>query len=113
MLTAISFRAKPGGEREFEQMLNNPEAGRNIAKAMGAIRNTLFLKEGRMFRIMEFPEGVKPMSLIGLAQRDPKVKEFLRKMGSIIEDGFDVDNPESVEAFNRRNSLNLAYDVKL
>ena len=112
MLVAFSFRTKPGKEREFEQMLNNPESGRNVAKATGATRNTLFLREGRMFRVLEFPEGVKPVSLVELAERDPNVKEFLRKLGSIIEDGFDVDRPESIEAFNQRNSLNLAYDVK-
>lgn len=113
MLVAFSFRAKPGKEREFEQMLNNPESGRNVAKAMGATRNILFLKEGRMFRVIEFPEGAEPVSLVELAQRDPNVKEFLRKLGLIIEDGFDVDKPESIEAFNQRNSLSLAYDVRV
>ena len=57
MLMVFSFTAKPGKEREFEALLNNPEAARNVATAMGATRNALFLKDGRMIRVFEFPEG--------------------------------------------------------
>ena len=113
MLVAFSFRAKPGKEQEFEQLLNNPESGRYIAKALNATRNTLFLKEGRMIRVLEFPEGVKPGSLVELAERDPKVKAFLRKLGPLIQDGFDVDQPGSLEEFNQHNMFKLAYDVRV
>lgn len=113
MLVVFSFQAKPGKERELEQLLNNPEAGRNVAKAIGATRNTLFLKNGRMVRILEFPEGTKPVSLGELAERDPNLKAFLRKLGPVIQDGFDVDQPESLEAFNQRNTFDLACDIKI
>ena len=43
MLVAFTFRAKPGKETEFERLLNNPEGGRAVAKALGGTRNALFL----------------------------------------------------------------------
>ena len=113
MLVVFSFRAKPGKERELESLLNNPESGRNFAKAVGATRNTLFLNNGRMIRILEFPNDAKPVSMSELAEQNPKLKEFLLNMGPIIEDGFDVDVPGSLDAFNERITFNLAYDVKL
>ena len=113
MLIAFTFNAKPGKEQEFETLLNNPESGLAIAKALGAKRNTLFLGNGRMIRIFEFPEGVKPnMTLTELAQKDSKVKEFLRKLSAVIEDGFDVDNLQTMDEFNKRASVKLVYDVR-
>lgn len=111
MLVAFSFRAKPGKEREFEELLNNPESGRASAKAMGAKRNMLFLKNGTMIRVLEFPEGVKPVPLAEIAKQDPSVEAFLRKIGPLIEDGFDIDAPESLAAFNQRITFDPAYDV--
>ena len=113
MLVAFSFKAKAGKEREFEQLLNNPEAGRSVARAMGATRNVLFLKDGRMIRVFEFPDGAKPVPLTEIAQRDPSVKAFLRALGPLIEDGFDMDRPETLEAFNRRVFYPQAFDVKV
>ena len=113
MLVAFTFRAKRGSEVEFERVLNNPEGGRAVAIALGAIRNTLFLKDGRMIRIMEFPEGVRPKSLADVAERDPALKAFLRRLGPLIEDGFDPDVPGSLDAFNRRIGLTPAYDVRV
>jgi len=113
MLVAFSFKAKPGMEREFEHLLNNPDSGRGFARAMGATRNTLFLNAGRMIRVVDIPEGVKPTPMEELMEKDPNVKAFLRKLGSIIEDGFDPDVPGSLEAFNRRITFPLAYDVRL
>lgn len=113
MLLAFSFRSKPGKEREFEQLLNNPEAARAVAQAMGATRNTLFLKEGRMIRVLEFPEGVKPVPMSTLAERDPNVKAFLRKLGPLVQDGFEVDRPESLEGFNQHSVFSLAFDVRV
>ena len=111
MLVAFSFQAKPGREREFEQLLNNPEAGRRFAKLFGATRNVLFLGNGRMIRVLEFPEDAKPVPMGELAERDPWVKEFLRKMGPLIEDGFDIDKPETLGDFNKRTAFTLAYEV--
>lgn len=113
MLVAFTFRAKRGKEREFEELMNNPESGRNFARMMGAIRNTLFLKDGRMIRVVEIPEGAKSTPMDEIAARDPNVLAFLRKLGPIIEDGFNIDEPETLEAFNRRITYALAYDVRL
>ncbi|TLZ63508.1 MAG: hypothetical protein E6K16_05025 [Methanobacteriota archaeon] len=113
MLAAFSFKAKPGREREFESLLNNPDSARAVAKAMGATRNALFLKNGRMIRILDIPEGSKPVSLAEVAKRDPRVADFLRKLGPLIEDGFDYDRPETLEAFNQRITFSTAYDVRV
>ena len=111
MLVCFTFRAKPGKEEEFARLMNNPDSGRAFARAMGAVRNTLFLRDGRMIRIVEFPEGARPAPMQDIMEQDPKVKEFLRKLGSIIEDGFDPNVPGSLEAFNERIMVPLAYDV--
>ncbi len=112
MLVAFTFRAKPGKEKEFEGLLNNPDAARAVAKAMGATRNTLFLAGGRMVRVIEFPEGVRPRSLSEIAKTDPNVMAFLAKLGPLVEDGFDIGDPGSLEAFNRRITLPVAFDVR-
>ncbi|OGS50531.1 MAG: hypothetical protein A3K65_03020 [Euryarchaeota archaeon RBG_16_68_12] len=112
MIVCFSFKAKAGTEKEFEGLLNNPEAGLANARAMGATRNTLFLGGGRMVRVLEFPEGAEPADMAELAAKDPKLRAFLEKIAPLIEDGFDADDPASLEAFNRRSSLALAYDVR-
>lgn len=113
MFVAFTFRAKRGKEAEFERLLNNPDSARAVAKGLGATRNVLFLKDGRMIRILEFPEGAKPVSLADLAERDPNLKAFLRNLGPLIEEGFDVDVPGSLEAFNRRITFTPAFDVRV
>lgn len=100
MLVAFSFRAKRGKEREFERLLNDSEMALYFAKAMGATRNMLFLKEGQMIRVLEFPDAARPSPMLDLASTDPKIEDFLRRMGPIIEDGFDFDQPESLDAFS-------------
>lgn len=112
-MIAFTFRAKPGREREFEELINNPESGRAFAKMMGATRNTLFLRDGRMIRVVEIPDGIRPVPMEEIMEKDPNLKAFLRKLGSIIEGGFDPDVPGSLEAFNRRITFPLAYDVRL
>ena len=113
MLVCFTFRAKPGKEAEFQRLMNNPDSGRAFANAMGAVRNTLFLKGGWMVRVVEFPEGARPVPMTQIMEQDPKVKEFLKKLGSIVEDGFDPDVPGSLEAFNERIMVPLAYDVRV
>lgn len=112
MLVAFSFKAKVGMEEEFERLLNNPESGARIAKAIGAVRNMLFLGNGRMVRIFEFPDGIKPVTMTDLASQDLNAKEFLRTLSAVIEDGFDVDKLETLDDFSKRSSLRLAYDVR-
>jgi len=112
MLVAFTFAAKKGKEAEFEALLSNPEGGRAVARGLGATRNTLFLKGGRMVRVFEFPDGAKPPSINDLAGRDSAVRAFLAELGPLVEGGFDVDQPGSLEAFNQRVMLSLAYDVR-
>ncbi|MES2154397.1 MAG: hypothetical protein V4510_04605 [bacterium] len=66
-----------------------------------------------MVRVLEFPDGSRPTSLVELAGTDPKVAEFLRKLAPLIEDGFNPDDSASLEAFNQRNQFVLAYDVQV
>src|SRR2546426_12483588 len=65
MLACFTFRAKPGKEREFEALLNDAASAKHVSRLMGATRNTLFLGGGRMVRVLEFPDGVKPVPLRG------------------------------------------------
>ncbi len=113
MLVVFTFRARPGKEAEFDRLLNNPDSGRMFAKAMGASRNALFLKGGRMVRVVEFPDGARPVPMTDIMKRDPNVKAFLKTLGAVIEDGFDPDVPGSLEAFNERITVPLAYDVRV
>ena len=112
MLACFTFRAKPGKEREFEALLNDAASAKHVAREMGATRNTLFLGGGRMVRVLEFPEGVKPVPLADIAAKDAAVREFLRKLGPLVEDGFDVDRPETLDAFNKRAVVPIAFDVR-
>ncbi len=111
-LVCFTFEAKPGKEAEFERFLNNPESATKVARLMGASRNSLFMKKGRMVRIFEFPEGKKPVSLGELAKTDKGIESFLRGLGPLVKDGFDIDLPGSLDAFNARVALPLTYDVR-
>lgn len=111
MLVAFSFRARPSREREFEEALNNADSGRMFARLAGATRNILFLRDGQMIRVMEVPEGRKPVPMSQLAEQAPEVRAFLGSLGPLIEDGFDLAQPGSLEAFNRRITFPLAYDI--
>ena len=112
MLVCFTFPAQPGREAEFEALLNSPEGGRAVAQAMGAKRNTLFLGHGRMVRVFEFPDGHRPPSLGELARRDERLDRFLRTLAPLVQGGFDLDQPGSLEAFNQRAAVPLAYDVR-
>lgn len=112
MFVCFTFEAKRGKEAEFERLLNNPESAKKVARLMGASRNTLFMKGGLMVRIFEFPEGKKPISLGELAKTDTGIDAFLRALGPIVKDGFDIDVPGSLDAFNARVALPVAYDVR-
>lgn len=112
MLVCFTFEAKPGKEAEFERLLNNPEAAKKVAHLMGASRNSLFMKNGRMVRVFEFPEGKKPVSLGELAKSDKGIESFLRALGPLVKDGFDLDVPGSIDAFNARVAMPVTYDVR-
>jgi len=83
-----------------------------VAKGLGATRNTLFLAGRRMVRVLEFPDGAKPGTLAELARHDAAVRSFLQRLGPILEDGFDVAVPGSLDAFNQRALVPLVYDVR-
>lgn len=111
MLVGFSFEAKPGKAKELEALLSDPERARAMADALGAIRNVLLWQGDRMVRILEFPEGTTPTPMEEIAERDPEVRAFLAKVGELAEPGFDLDEPESLEAFNQAAALRLVYDV--
>ncbi|HEV8358934.1 MAG TPA: SchA/CurD-like domain-containing protein [Candidatus Thermoplasmatota archaeon] len=112
MLVAFSFRAKPGREQELEALLSNADAGRAVAKGLGATRNMLFWRDGRMVRVLEFPAGAPRRTMTDLARDDPRMAEFLGKLAPLIEDGFDPKDLGSLDAFNQRMGLRLLYDVR-
>ena len=112
MIVGVSFRAKPGMADKLLQHLDDPEGARHLAAAMGATRNTLLWQGDRMIRILEFPEGTHPRPLAKIAEERPAVKEFLRKVGELAEPGFDIDEPSTLDVFNRDVALQLVYDVK-
>jgi hypothetical protein len=58
--------------------------------------------------LMEFPDGARPPTLGELARTDARLAGFLRRLGPLVQDGFDPAVPGSLEAFNRRALLPLA-----
>lgn len=112
MLVAFSFTAKPGKEKEMEALLANPEAGRAVAKALGASRNMLFFRDGRMVRVLEFQDGAPRRTMTDLMREDPRVADFLRRLAPLIEGGFDPGDPASLDAFNQRVAYRVVYDVR-
>lgn len=69
MLVPFTFRAKSGKEREFEPVPSDPESARRVAAEIGATGNILFLKGGRMIRVIVFPDTGPKASLLELAER--------------------------------------------
>lgn len=113
MLIAFAFHARPGHEAELEALLNDPPMAERVGRGLGAVRNTLFMGRGRVVRILEFPEGVKPRSMAELAAADPQVADFLGRLGPLVEDGFDFDEPGSLDRFNARALMPLTFDLRL
>lgn len=112
MLVGFSFKAKPGKNKELQALLDDPERGRAMAEALGATRNLLLWQGDRMIRVLEFPEGTTPTPMEEIAERDPEARAFLARVGELAEPGFDVDDPETLEAFSEAASLRLVYDVE-
>ncbi|MHB8604081.1 MAG: hypothetical protein ACYDCK_02400 [Thermoplasmatota archaeon] len=112
MLVAYYFEAAPGKEKEFEAHLDQPEFGVEVARWMGATRNTLFLRDGKMFRVFEFPDGVKPVPLLEIAAREPAMRAFMKKLGTLTKIGFDLDDAASFARFNDATRMALAFDVR-
>lgn len=112
MLYAFSFTAKPGHEERFEELLSDEEQARRITKLLGARRNTLFCKDGRMIRILEGPDDGEKPSMYDLAREHPWFHDFLAEVGELAEDGFDVDDKASLDAFNERVLHPLVLDVR-
>lgn len=112
MLVGFSFKAKAGKTKALEALLDDPERGQAMAEALGATRNLLFWQGDRMIRVLEFPEGTTPPPMGEIADRDPQVRAFLARVGELAEPGFDVDDPETLEAFSQAVALRLVYDVE-
>ncbi len=112
MLVGFSFRARPGKAAELERLLNDPQAARAVAQAMGATRNVLFWQGDRMVRILEFPDSVKPIPLAEVAKRDPGVARFLAEVGKLSDPAFDPATAGALDAFNQAAALRLLYDVR-
>jgi hypothetical protein len=112
MLVCFSFECKPGMEKEFAAALSDPEMGHRVALAMGASRNMLFVRDGRMVRVFEFPEGATPVPIMEIARSDEAVGAFLRSLAPLLKEPFDLSRPETLDAFNKRNVMPVVYDVK-
>lgn len=112
MQLCFTFRAKPGKEKELEELLSDPEGGKRMAALLGATRNRLFFRDGRMVRILDLHDGAEIPSMYDLAQEHPPVKELLGKIGRIVEDGFDIDDEASMDGFDERVTIPLVYDVR-
>lgn len=114
MLVATSFQAKAGKAQELHALLDDPEAARHVARSIGATRNTLFLNpDGRIIRILEFPDGTTPVPLHEAAAKDPLILSFLKEIGGLVEDGFDPERPGSLQRFTQRNTFRCAFDVRV
>ena len=112
MLVCFSFECKPEMEQEFAEVLADPEMAHRIALAMGATRNTLFMRGRLMVRVFDFPDGVAPVPLMEVARNDEAVATFLRRLAPLLVEPYDLNRPESMDAFNKRNRMPLVYDVK-
>ncbi|MBP7410841.1 MAG: hypothetical protein KA818_04755 [Methanoculleus sp.] len=112
MLVAFTFPAKPGKEEELKKLLGDPDAGRRAARLLGATRNTLFFSQGRMIRVLEFPDGAEPPSMTEIIEQNPDFERFMRQLGPLIEGGFDLDRPGSLEEFSRRITYPLVFDLR-
>lgn len=112
MLYALTFTAKPGHEERFEELLSDEETTRRITKMLGARRNALFYKDGRMIRVLDLPEGAEKPSMYDLAQKHPWFHDLLAEVGELAEDGFDVDDEASLDAFDERVFHPLVLDVR-
>ena len=112
MLVCFSFECKPGMEKEFAEILSDPEMGHRVALAMGATRNTLFMRGRRMVRVFEFRDGTTPVPLIEIARNDDAIATFLRRLAPLLEEPYDLSRPETMDAFNKGNVMPVVYDVR-
>lgn len=66
-----------------------------------------------MVRVLEFEDGVEPVPLTVIAQKDEKVRRFLKKLGGLTEPGFDPDDDEGMKVFNKQVAMQVMYDVRV
>jgi len=66
-----------------------------------------------MVRVLEFADGVTPVPVAHAAKTDAGLAAFLRKLGPLVQEGFDFDEPGSLDAFNKRVVLPVAFDVRV
>lgn len=112
MLVAFAFGAKPGKAKDLGKLLADEETARRVTELLGARRNVLFMKDGRMVRILEFDDDADKPSMYDLAHQHAWFHEFLAEVGRLAEGGFDVDDEDSFEAFNEQVFHPLVYDIE-
>lgn len=113
MLNVISFRAKPGKEKELEALLGDEKTTRRLAKTFGQKRNALFLKDGRMIRVLEVEDGAEPPDIAALARDEPWFRETLEDLSELVEDPFDVDDDASITAWMQRSMFPQVFDIRV
>ncbi len=47
-----------------------------------------------------------------LAKESPELATFLQKIAPLIQDGFNPDDPSSIEEFNKQAMVPVCYDVR-
>ncbi|HEX9708861.1 MAG TPA: hypothetical protein VGB42_02705 [Candidatus Thermoplasmatota archaeon] len=112
MLVCFNLEALPGKEREFEALLSDKGIGERIALRTGARRNMIFVKEGKMVRILEFADGTTPVPLSAAAKEDPAIAKFLHDLAPLVKEGYVAGDDRSFADFMKRVSYPLAYDVR-
>lgn len=112
MLVGFTFLAAPGQADALASLLDTPEGARRVARAMGASRNMLFRQGDRFVRVFVFTDGAKPVPLAEVAQKDPVIKDFLRRIGKLTQPAYDPDDAPSMAAFMQQASMQLVVDVE-
>ena len=96
----------------MRRLLDDEATARRVALAMGASRNLLLWQGDRMVRVLEFPDGARPVPIDEIAAKNPDVREFLRRLGELTEPPFDVDRPGALAAFTRAAAMDVVLDVR-
>lgn len=112
MQIAFTFRAKQGREEDLAEAMCDRELAARLARSLGATRSTLFLGGGQVVRVLEFPESVTPPLLPELVRKEPEYVAWLRRIAPLVENGPDVDNLHSLQAFHQRTTVPLAMEVR-
>lgn len=112
MLVCFNLEAVPGREKEFEALLSDKAIGERILMRTGARRNMVFVKDGKMIRILEFSDGTTPVPLSAAAKEDAAIAKFLEDLAPLVKDTYVPGDDKDFAEFMKRVSFALAYDVR-